>query len=71
MKKFFQAKWKEFKTWYAGKPYENNPWDPVVIIGIRRPKLAIVVGDTIKFLKENWKFLTTTLIAIVGLFVAV
>ena len=60
--KHLQAR-QNIRQWYVGKPYENDPSSPVVIIGMRRPNLAVKFDQLIDWFKTHWTAIIISVIA--------
>ena len=60
------------KRWYKGewKPFQTDPNSPVVGVGLHRHWTARVAHGLVAFWLSNWKWIITTAIALVGLWVA-
>lgn len=52
------------REWYVGEPWENEPGDPIVVIGMKRPKWAWRLDDIGRFIRKNWKWLISIAVAI-------
>ena len=67
----------KFAIWYRGTyvpPPENDPSSSVVFIGrgfYAQPRLARVIGVVAKFYTLHWQWVWSTIIAVIGLYVAV
>ncbi len=67
----------KFAVWYRGTyipPPENDPNSSVVFIGFGfyvQPPLARVIGAIAKFYSLHWQWVWSTILAIIGLYVAV
>ncbi len=59
------------KKWYQGEPHINKPNDPVFIIGhYHRHWTSTYTHKLVKYLKKEYKFITATVLAVVGLIIA-
>ena len=65
---------KLIENWYEGEfiPYENDPYDSVVIIGgtYKRHWTARIARTLVKFWLNHWQWIIGTAIAICGLAIA-
>lgn len=66
----------KIKDWYRGKyvpPPENDPNSGVVFISLgyyEQPLLAKIIGGLCRFYLKHWQWVIGTIIAIIGIIVA-
>ena len=64
-------------NWYRGKyipPPENDPDSPIFIISAghyEQPLLAKIIGAVWSFNLRHWQWTLSTIIAVIGLYIAV
>jgi hypothetical protein len=67
--------WNRLKDWYEGDfvPYKDDPGSPISRIGgySKRPWLARAIDALGRFYQKHWQWLIATILAIIGIVVAI